>query len=429
MENYKFIKQIGEGSYGKVQLARAPDGKNVVIKVVDTRRMNQKEKKSAQNEVKVLSALKHPYVVRYYESFISTGKLCIVMAFAEKGDLYSRIKAARNGRRIPAEKVLEWFTQATLALKYLHDLRILHRDLKSQNMFLTGEERLKIGDFGISRVLSSTGAFARTMIGTPYYMSPEVCSERPYSWASDIWALGCVLYELYQLKVPFEAASIRDLMQRIIRGQIPRATNACHAGQMICAEMMAREPGKRPTAAQILERPLIQEAIRGMLKHHHSTEGSFHKAAPAAQADPQVLQQQNARPVAAMSPRMPSPSRGARSPSPNVRGPSPSPNLPPRARGDSPRVGGPRGLPPKAGLQRDPSAPAVLDGRYRPVGMGHGVPPSPRWNAGSPRQYMPPSPRAHRAPSPGPVRWTPREGPAPPDPNDWYQKALGILRS
>lgn len=456
MENYKFIKQIGEGSYGKVQLARAPDGKDVVVKVIDTRRMNNKERKASMNEVKVLSSLKHPYVVRYYDSFLSAGKLCIVMQFAEKGDLYSRIKQARNGRRIPPEQVLEWFTQATLALKYLHDLHILHRDLKSQNMFLTSEERLKVGDFGISRTLSGTMAFARTMIGTPYYMSPEVCSERPYSWASDIWSLGCVLYELYQLRVPFEASSIRELMQKIIRGGIPRALKAPTAAQQLCADLMARDSTRRPTAAQILERPLIQEQIRSMLKQSHGGSGKVEAAAEpasaAAPASPAIPQPGVLQPV---------------QPAAWARAPSPSPNLPPPARAPSPGaplrrlvsdnvvpprpVPSPRygvaGLPPKGLLQREPSAPVLLNGRPRPgmqAGSPRGVgglpspradfPPSPRWNVpASPRQYVPASPRGRspspmggRCPSPAPRAWSPRPGGH--DPADWYQRAMGLLR-
>jgi len=435
MENYKLIKQIGEGSYGKVQLAVASDGKQVVIKVIDTRRMNVKERKSSMNEVKVLSSLKHPYIVRYYDSFLSGGKLNIVMAFAENGDLYSRIKKARKGSPIPTYQVLEWFTQATLALKYLHDLRILHRDLKTQNMFLTSEERLKIGDFGISRVLASTSAFARTMIGTPYYMSPEVCSERPYSLQSDIWALGCVLFELYELRVPFEAASIRDLMQKIIRANIPRALKACPSGQQLCADMMARNPSNRPTAAQVLERPLIQEQIRAMLKKNHgSTAGEVPPACapPSGPAEPRVLQARAPSPYGQQR-RSPSPAPGWNR--------APSPNLPARAasplrRGGayqppaSPRVQpGVLGLPPK-GVPREPSAPVLLNGMQR--GLAH-VPQSPRGPypqsprgppraaSPSPRLYAPSPPRQRREYSPAPNRLDH-------DPNDWYQKALGILR-
>lgn len=459
MENYKFVKQIGEGSYGKVQLVRAPDGKNCVIKVVDTRRMNAKEKKAAMNEVKVLSSLKHPYVVRYYDSFLNAGKLCIVMQFAEKGDLYSRIKQARNGRRIPQEQVLEWFTQGVLALKYLHDLKILHRDLKSQNMFLTAEERLKVGDFGISRVLSGTMAFARTMIGTPYYMSPEVCSERPYSWASDIWAMGCVMFELYQLKVPFEASSIRELMQKIVRGAIPRATKAPGPVQQLCAEMMAREATKRPSAAQILERPLIQDQIRSMLKQSHANESGkvpvgIGQPAPLQEspAQQQGVLQQPVHPARAASPgaayRAASPSPNlpppARAPSPNLRrlvsdNVVPRPHMPPSPRlagphmPPSPRVGAP-GLPPKA-VQREPSAPVLLNGLARVPNSPRiaprldPFPPSPKWHAGSPRRYVPASPARGRSESPARA-WSPRahEANGVYDPSDWYQRAMGLLR-
>lgn len=449
MENYKFIRQVGEGSYGKVNLARSPDGKDVVVKVIDTRRMNNKEKKAAMNEVKVLSSLKHPYVVRYYDSFLTAGKLCIVMAFAEKGDLYARIKQARNGRPIPPEQVLEWFTQAVLALKYLHDLRILHRDLKSQNMFLTSEERLKVGDFGISRMLNGTVAFARTMIGTPYYMSPEVCSERPYSWATDIWAMGCVLFELYQLRVPFEASSIRELMQKIVRGAIPRATKAPTAAQQLCADMMARDSTRRPSAAQILERPLIQDQIRVMLKQHSTGSVQGEEPAPALAARPPP-----ARPGEVLQPVQPvAQAEPPRTPNIPPRAPSPMRRLVsdpafPRAR--SPRVGQ-IGLPPK--LHREPSAPVLLNGRIahpgcaspRPGGPSPrgDVPPSPRWarpQCASPRWGVPPSPRAvppsPRAPSPGrcaspargcsPRRYEPYAGYH--DPGDWYQRAMGLLR-
>lgn len=439
MENYSVVKQIGEGSYGKVSLVRDSAGKSCVMKVVDTRRMSAKEKKGAMNEVKVLSALKHPYVIRYYESFLTNSKLHIVMAFAEKGDLYSRIKQAKAGKPISHDQVLEWLTQGSLALKYLHDKHILHRDLKTQNMFLTKEDRLKIGDFGISRVLDGTCAFAKTVIGTPYYMSPEVCSERPYSWASDIWALGCVLYELFQLRVPFEATSIRALMQRIVRGAIPRATRAQPEAQQLCADMMARDPKARPTAAQILERPAIQTQIRAMLKQHEhdSTAGEDNKGKPPAGPTPAAAvptpfvdagQRVMDRPAQVASPRPPC------HPSPAQR---------------------PHGL--RGGL-REPSQPQLLlDGRhqvqasprYSPTPRNYRAP-SPNYRAPSPHHirggsptpharaasphYRAASPAAYRAASPQRYPSPHRGGFAPgvpdhnPDPRDWYARAIGVLR-
>ncbi|KAF4748321.1 Serine/threonine-protein kinase Nek1, partial [Perkinsus olseni] len=133
--------------------------------------------------------------------------LCIIMDYAEGGDLAARIRKARDtGVGFSESQIVRWFSQAALALKYVHEKHILHRDLKTQNLFLTRANRLRLGDFGISKVLDSTLAFAETTIGTPYYLSPEICEEKPYNWASDIWALGCILYELCCLKVPFDAS-------------------------------------------------------------------------------------------------------------------------------------------------------------------------------------------------------------------------------
>merc|ERR1719476_1256008 len=123
------------------------------------------------------------------------------MDYADGGDLHQRIQRQKPSSKLfPEDKILKWFTEAGLALKYLHDKHVLHRDFKSQNLFLTAQDRLRIGDFGISKVLENTCAFAKTTIGTPYYLSPEICMERPYTFSSDIWALGCVLYELGALR-------------------------------------------------------------------------------------------------------------------------------------------------------------------------------------------------------------------------------------
>lgn len=104
--------------------------------------------------------------------------------------------------------MLNWFTQICLAIKHTHDKKILHRDLKSQNIFLTKRGILKLGDFGIARVLSNTKSRAKTVVGTPYYLSPEIIRNEGYSFKSDIWSLGVLLYEIAALQPPFNAASL-----------------------------------------------------------------------------------------------------------------------------------------------------------------------------------------------------------------------------
>lgn len=269
---YAKIKDIGQGSYGKAVLVQDRDGKMYVMKVIDMSRMDSKQRKDAANEVKVLSSLKHPYIVSYRESFTEHRNLAIVMDYADGGDLHDRIVRTRKaGKAFPEEKILRWFTEATLALKYMHDKHVLHRDLKSQNLFLTSQDRLRIGDFGISKVLESTAAFAKTTIGTPYYLSPEICMEKPYSFSSDVWALGCILYEMAALRVPFDAGSLQSLVQKITRGPTPVLPSS-YSPEMrqLSNDLLNRDSTQRPAAPEILQKPVIQAEIRRMLREEQA---------------------------------------------------------------------------------------------------------------------------------------------------------------
>merc|ERR1719420_1350760 len=248
--------------------------------------MGAKERKDAANEVKVLSSLKHPYIVAYKDSFIEDGFLNIVMEYADGGDLFTRIqKAKKSMTKFPEQQILRWFTQALLALKFIHDKHILHRDLKSQNFFLMSNGKLKIGDFGIAKVLDNTAACAQTTIGTPYYLSPEICQERPYSWASDMWSLGCVLYECCCLKVPFDASNLRQLIDRITRGPTPQVVgNYSNELKSLVQELLERNYQKRPAAAEIIQRPIVQSEIRRMLLEEQAVkEKSAEKAGESSE--------------------------------------------------------------------------------------------------------------------------------------------------
>jgi len=261
------VKDIGQGSYGKAMLVHDQDGKLYVMKTIDMSAMDRKQRRDAINEVRVLSCLKHPYIVSYRESFSENSTLAIVMDYADGGDLYQRIGRTRKaGQSIPERQIVRWFTEASLALKYMHDKHVLHRDLKSQNLFLTSSDRLRVGDFGISKVLESTAAFAKTAIGTPYYLSPEICQEKPYSFGSDVWALGCVLYELAALRVPFDAQNIQMLVQKITRGPLPQIpSHYTQELRQLCGDLLHRDQTQRPTATDIIQRRYIQDEIRRML--------------------------------------------------------------------------------------------------------------------------------------------------------------------
>jgi len=269
---YSQLKKVGEGSFGAAILVqhaseREKDTK-AIVKMIDISRASKSERDDALKESQVLSSLKHPYIVRYRESFDEDGWLCIVMDYCEGGDLSDRIKKMRqSGKSFPEAQVLRWFTQAILALKYIHDMHILHRDLKSGNFFLSKSGNIKMGDFGIAKVLECTAACAQTQIGTPYYLSPEICQGKAYNWGSDIWSMGCILYEMCARRVPFDAPDLKSLIQRITKGSPPEVTGDYSKGMRdLCKELLERDASKRPPAADILKKPLVREMVRRMLE-------------------------------------------------------------------------------------------------------------------------------------------------------------------
>lgn len=134
-----------------------------------------------------------------------------------------------------------------MALEYVHGRKILHRDLKSQNIFLTANNTIKLGDFGISKVLESTCDQALTVQGTPYYMSPEVCQSKPYTYTSDVWALGCILYELCTLKHAFSAENLLGLVFKIVQDKQEPISNEYSADlRNLVSLMLNKDEKKRP---------------------------------------------------------------------------------------------------------------------------------------------------------------------------------------
>ena len=227
--------------------------------------MSEQEKKETLQEAKVMELLNHPNIVRFREVYkTKKGKLCIVMDYADDGDLQSKVKSAK--KYFPEGQVLDWFTQICLAMKHVHDRKILHRDLKSQNIFLSSKGVVKLGDFGIARILSHTKDIAKTVVGTPYYLSPEIIENQPYSFKSDIWSLGVLLYEMTALKPPFDANSLHELAQKIIRGKVPSIPNFYSDNlQKLITILLNITPSKRPNINQILKFPLIKQRVPDFL--------------------------------------------------------------------------------------------------------------------------------------------------------------------
>ncbi|XP_042896112.2 probable serine/threonine-protein kinase nek3 [Parasteatoda tepidariorum] len=262
MEDFKIIKTLGEGSFGSAFLVEdIVSKKYYVIKKISLSNLSENEKALALKEVEVLSKMKHPNIITYHKSFEENNNLYIVTDYCDGGDLYSTIRA-RNGVFFPEDQILDWFVQVCLAVKHVHDQKILHRDIKTQNIFLTKSGIAKLGDFGIARVLNNTFELAQTCIGTPYYLSPEICENRPYNNKSDIWSLGCVLYELTTLKHAFQAKNIKSLILKIIKGSLPQIPDIYSSElKNLMEQIFNRNPHTRPSVNAILRKQFIVNRI------------------------------------------------------------------------------------------------------------------------------------------------------------------------
>eukprot|EP00801_Mesodinium_rubrum_P000640 Mrub_00640.p1 GENE.Mrub_00640~~Mrub_00640.p1 ORF type:complete len:668 (-),score=115.52 Mrub_00640:5-2008(-) len=267
-KRWKIIKVVGNGSFGHAVLVQSvQDKKLYIMKIIDVSKMDRKQKEEALNEVHVLKAMRHPYIVTYRESFMDKRCLCIVMDYADGGDMFKRIaKQKQIGTGFSENTILDWFVQISLAIKHIHDRKILHRDLKTQNIFLNNKGEVKMGDFGIARVLQHTYDCAQTAIGTPYYLSPEICQEQPYNQKSDVWSLGCILYEMVTLKHAFDANSMKGLVLKILRGSYPPIPEM-YSNEMkgLIAEMLNKDPKKRPSVKKILEKDFLAERIASLI--------------------------------------------------------------------------------------------------------------------------------------------------------------------
>ncbi|POM66012.1 NEK protein kinase [Phytophthora palmivora] len=283
MHRFEEIKCIGRGSYGSAYLVRGINSlhERFVVKKIPMELLSAKEKDQSFREVELLAKLKHPNVVEYMENFVVDNVLHIVMAYCDGGDLSVKIKEQQRVREeivgpdndptdprgyFSVSQVLDWFVQMAMAIKYLHGQRVLHRDLKTSNVFLTTENVVKLGDFGIAKTLDSTLDQAKTVVGTPYYMSPEVCESKPYSYASDVWSLGCVLFEMLALRHAFDAPNILTLILKIVQQDFaPVPPHYDNEISDLLRKLLDKDPERRPSMEEIFTMPYIRHHMEGLV--------------------------------------------------------------------------------------------------------------------------------------------------------------------
>jgi len=258
MEKFEKVKNLGRGSQGSVILVRRKaDGSKFVIKRIFVDDQSPEDREEVMNEIRVLAQLAHPNVVGYHGSFIEDGVLNVVMEYADNGSLFQYIQ--RSKQPLEEQDIIHIFTQLLMALDHLHDKKILHRDLKTKNIFITKKNQVKLGDFGLSKMLGTT-SFAQSAVGTPYYLSPELCEGKRYNHKSDVWAIGCVLYELTTFKHAFDATNLPALVMAIVQGSYAPVPDTYSAHLKGAVEMMLqKDPDARPGLKELLELPLVAE--------------------------------------------------------------------------------------------------------------------------------------------------------------------------
>ena len=264
-KDFQILSKLGEGAYSIVFKARREsDNQIYALKKVKMDSLTEKERENALNEVRILASISDPFIIGYKEAFFDedSNNLCIIMEYAEQGDLQKRLKEYQSSKKnIPEKEIWKCLIYVSKALHTLHSLQILHRDLKSANVFIANDGFLKLGDLNVSKI--ATQGLVYTQTGTPYYASPEVWRDEPYDIKSDIWSLGCVLYEMAALKPPFQASDMSLLYKKVQKGTIERIPQ-CYSNDLfnIICNCLKVNPIDRPFAFQILKNPNVMSYIK-----------------------------------------------------------------------------------------------------------------------------------------------------------------------
>ena len=265
LSDFTIEKTIGKGSYGSVFLVRRKlDQKLYALKSVFFENLKQREQENSVNEVRLLASVSHPNVISYKEAFFDekNNSLNIIMEYATDGDLLSEIIKKKENSELFQENIIWLYSiQMIEGLKALHDKKIMHRDIKSANIFLSNNKmQCKLGDMNVSKVIKEK--VLTTQTGTPYYASPEVWRDEPYSYKSDLWSIGCVIYEMCELEPPFNGKDLDELFDKICIGKI-RRINKCYSDELwrMILMLLQNEVKKRVNCDEFLESDLIQKKI------------------------------------------------------------------------------------------------------------------------------------------------------------------------
>ena len=266
VNDYIFEKMIGRGSFAKVYRVINKNNKQIyAIKKLKIAEINKLGPKYIVNEIKFLACHNCTNIINYHTVFLDASSIYVVMQYAQKGDLLQLIKKHKiNNTKFTEKEILHYFTQICFALQYLHKNNIIHRDIKSSNIFIDNNNSIKIGDFGIIKIMQNYMMYGNTLIGTPLYMSPEIYKNERYNTKTDIWSLGCTLYEMMALTQPFNANNIHDLKYKIFLGKYSLAELNMYSNELkqLLKTLLSINSYIRPSIDNILSSNYIKNYIK-----------------------------------------------------------------------------------------------------------------------------------------------------------------------
>ncbi|XP_036242733.1 serine/threonine-protein kinase 36 [Molothrus ater] len=254
MENYHVLEMIGEGSFGRVYKGRRKHSAQVVaLKFIPKVGRSEKELKNLQREIEIMRGLHHPNIIQMLDSFETAKEVVVVTDYAE-GELFQILE---DDGSLPENQVQTIAAQLISALYYLHSHRILHRDMKPQNILLGKDGVVKLCDFGFARAMSIHTMVLTSIKGTPLYMSPELVEERPYDHTADLWSVGCILYELFVGTPPFYTNSIFQLVSLILKDPVKWPMTMSPVFKDFLQGLLMKDPQERLSWPELLSHPFI----------------------------------------------------------------------------------------------------------------------------------------------------------------------------
>ncbi|DAZ98273.1 TPA: hypothetical protein N0F65_008958 [Lagenidium giganteum] len=256
MEHYHILERIGEGSFGKVYRGRRKyTGHIVALKFVSKRGKSAKDLHNLREEISILKRLNHCNIIAMLDSFETEGEFCMVTEYAQ-GELFQVLE---DDHQLPEDEIRKIAVQLIQALHVLHSNRIIHRDMKPQNILIGSKQQIKLADFGFARAISHDTSVLTSIKGTPLYMAPELVQEKPYNYTVDLWSLGVILYELAVGRPPFYTDRIVSLIQMIVREPVKYPATMTADFRSFLSGLLNKDPERRMTWPEILSHPFVRE--------------------------------------------------------------------------------------------------------------------------------------------------------------------------